>query len=329
LFGYVDLSTQQLHYLGALYGTAVVPGTQCTGCASLTLAPTSATIKDGASQPFSATPNSNPPPDGLSWSFSKPAGSSSVGSVEFSGGGWNVEAKATWFAQPDQECVPLSTLAAQALENAKYTVKATALVGTQVATGQAELRVQMPWGVPPALGGGGAAAVTLPPELLGEVLWDCASPDPAAPCRVTGGQHIRTAPVICFAETNNPGCAGHQNQNALMPQGSSFRHKAQVHEERHVTQFETGQILGDLFRPDGLQGLMNFEVPGSGVPLRDLTTLNPAQMQAAIRATEIAWRQWMATLFDLRRYAVESGAYAASDPVAPRYVLQGCNVLAP
>ncbi len=327
LFAYLDPSTQQLHYLGALYASAVVPSSQCSGC--LTLAPVEAIIRDGGSRDFTATPNSSPPPEQLAWSFSKPAGSSSAGFVEFAGGGLSVNATATWFAQPDQECVSSDLLAAQAFENAKYTIKAAGLVGSQLATGQAELQVQMPWGLPAAMGGGGSAAVTAPPELLGDVQWDCASPDPTAPCRVTGDTHIRTLPVACFAETSDARCATPQQQNALMPLGSSFRHKAEVHEARHVHQFEAGQILGDLYRTDGLQGLMSFEVPGTSTALRDFTSTSPAQMDAAIMTTKAAWRLWMNVLLDLRRYVTELAAYAASDPIAPRYLLQGCNVLTP
>jgi hypothetical protein len=329
LFGYVDAANPfaGVIYLGDRWATARVPNEQCSGC--LTLAPSAATIEDGDSQGFTATPNSSPPPDTASWGYAKPPGSSSVGSVEFTGSALNVDARGTWFAHPDQSCVPQNVLADQAMRNAKYTISAHVQTGGQLATGQAELTVQMPWGIGAELGGTESAAATFPPSLEGDIsVWCPTTPSPANPCHVSGNTLVRTAPTICWPETQgHTGCAAYQQRFQLMPQSSSFRNKVDAHESVHVQQFAPGRYFGDLWTIDGPHGLMSFTVPGRGVPLRNLTAPSFAQISTLIAATRAAWRNWSEAETLVRKPGSEPEAYAISDGVPPAYLLQGCNAL--
>lgn len=326
-FGYVDAAdpVPTPHPLGSLRATALVPSSQCAGC--LTVAPSSATIRDGNAQGFTATPNSSPPPESVAWSHSKPGGSSSAGSVEFTGTALNVSAKATWFAQPDQRCVSRETLAAQAFTNAKYTISAAAQAGSQISTGQAELTVQMPWGIAAELGGTENAAVTLSPRLVGNVLFTCPpAPSPTTPCRVTGNTFQRTQPVVCWAETQgDPVCDQWQNQFELMPPTSSFRNKTAVHENVHVEQFKPGKHYGDLWTVDGPNGLMSYTVPGTATALRDLTASSSTAMHDLIAAAIRAWERWSTAETEARRPGSEPEAYGASDGIAPAYLLESCD----
>lgn len=323
LFAYVDLLTQQLHPLGTRYATTVVLSSQCTGC--LTLSPEGATMRDGQSQELTATLNASPQPDSFAWAFAKPPGSSSVGSVEFSGSAASVSAQATWFALPDQECVSSVVLRAQAFENAKYAVKAAAQAGTQLATGQAELTVQMPWGIGTEHGGTNLASLTLSPRLVGQVRVACpALPSSSDPCRVTGHTFVRTAPLVCWPETADAACGPWRAQ--FLPLTSSFRQKVTIHEDVHVQQFNPGRYYGDLWTIDGPHGIMSFTVPGKGIALRNLTASSSAAIRELITATIAAWDEWSTSETFSRRAGAEPEAYATSDSIAPRYLLQGCNL---
>lgn len=324
LFGYVDAADPVpfIHPLGRLIRVALVPRQACTGC--LIVNPASNSIRDGSTQSFTVG-LSSPPPDSVAWSYSKPAGSSAAGAVDFTGAAHEVNAHATWFAQPDQACVAPSVLAEQAFRNAKYTIIAAAQTGSQLATGQSALTIEMPWGIAASLGGTQTAAVTLSPSLEGNITTSC--PGSGSPCRISGHTLVRTAPTICWAETQDAICAATQQTYALMPSTSSFRSKVNVHETVHVHQYDAGGYYGDLWTIDGPNGLLSFPVPGRAVPLRDVTAPSRSELSALINASREAWRLWSTRETMARMPGAEPEAYAASDGVSPSYLLQGCNVI--
>lgn len=340
LFSYQDAADPDHRYIfiGRRDADAMVPSAVCDGC--LTVSPSDPTLKDGETRGLSGSPNTSSfpaPPDVVLWNASKPSGSSSIGSLEFSdlqatGYPVNVSAHATWFAQPDVRCVSKDVLRAQALTNAKYDIHASIQKGTEVITGQAHLTVAMPWGIGRELNGTEKAAATFGPDLEavgnpGGVRYSCPN-GPDSPCHVTGSSFVRTAPTICWPETHGHQlCDAYKQQYELMPQSSSFRPKVLRHESKHVEQYGPGRYYGDLYTVDGPHGLMSFTVPGKGVALRDLSAPNETQLRGLIDATRQRWSEWTNAEVETRSPGSEPEAYDASDQVPPFYLIEKCNAL--
>jgi hypothetical protein len=96
-----------------------------------------------------------------------------------------------------------------------------------------------------------------------------------------------------------------------IPATSQFYAKAQAHENEHVRQWQSG-LFSDLLTVAGLMAVL--------LPLTDRTRDGLA---AKLNAASTDWFNSQQQVYLSRIPAAERGAYAVSDPIAPRYLYQG------
>jgi len=197
-----------------------------------------------------------------------------------------------------------------AFTSPKYTIRAAAtLADGRAATGQADLTVQMPWGLDEALGGR-RAGETRSPNIQGEVFINAGCSDTPVPgsCFITRHTLQRTDPAVVL----------------FIPAASRFHDKVEVHENEHVQQYGPGRVWGDI---STVAGLLAFPHPVSGVAYIDLRADTRTALRQMIDETRAAYRAAQLALLEdpERKRQAECEAYAVSDPVEPRYLIQGCN----
>ncbi|HEY8201677.1 MAG TPA: hypothetical protein VII47_10010, partial [Actinomycetota bacterium] len=299
------------------FAAAVVPPKAACGNPGqppcITVSPQTDTIDDGQRLGYTATVAG--PSSPVSWSSTTPPGSEPQ-SVDFvPTGDRTASAQGHWFANPAGEqsrCVSSSQLQALAFTSPRYTIHAAAtLADGQAITGQADLTVQMPWGLDEAIGGR-RAGETRSPSIQGEVFINAGCSDTPVPdsCFITRHTLFRTDPSVVL----------------FISAASRFRDKVEVHENEHVQQYTPGRVWGDI---STVAGLLAFPHPMTGVPYINLRADTRSALRQLIDQTRAAYQAAQLALLEDpgRKAQAECEAYAVSDPVEPRYLIQGCNTI--
>lgn len=252
------------------------------------------TAEDGSQVSFSANLY-GAHAENFSWSFEAPSGAVNSPQVNFnvtspSSNSSAASAPAHWFANPNQACPPNPTPhPAHPYYNSTYTIKVTATYAQGEVQEQAPLTVNAYWK---------PAGKVDEPEITGTVN---AVQNPANHWTLTGHNLTRVT----------------QSAIVNVPMSSQFYSKTVAHENVHVPQYHTGQLLGSYFTVTGFWAYV------TSLNLSDSTHAGlMAKVNLAKTNYYLAEANRMISSGDL--YSAELAAYAVSDPIAPMFAYQLC-----
>lgn len=232
-------------------------------------------------------------PTGFSWSFETPSGAGNNPQVNFDAPSESVTtAKAHWFALPDSPCptTPPPVSSTHPYYNSKYKIKATVSYSGGEVIKEADFTVNAYWY--PA----GSVGV---PQLTG------------LPARALNAQNlwVFTGPGTLSRVTQ-------RTPTINVPSTSQFYNKTLAHENVHIPQWNSGQVLGNYVTVNGFVSFIsNLSASSENALLAQLpTALNNyliTEVNAIISSGALS--------------QAEIAAYNVSDPIAPMYAYQRCG----
>ncbi|MBA2378099.1 MAG: hypothetical protein H0V76_00825 [Blastocatellia bacterium] len=253
-----------------------------------------ATAKDGDTVTFSATTQGGTP-TAYEWTYSIDSGSTGNNPiVEFaSPASATTTAKAHWYARPNAECAsaPPAASVAHPYYNSKYKIKVKVFFeGGAEKLKDANFIVNAWWH---------PAGRVLEPVLTGSIM---ATENPAGHWTATGHSLTRVT----------------QPATILIPSTSQFYDKIVAHEDVHVPQYHTGNLLGNYFTVDGFWTYLQSLNLSSSTQAGLMTQVEVAQNNYYLSQAAA-----MIASGDLA--TAEIAAYNVSDPRTPMFAYQRCE----
>lgn len=240
-------------------------------------------VNDGQSNiTFSASVEGGTPTS-YQWTAEWPSGAGNSPGVTFgSPTAGSTSANAHWFASPNNAC--------SASRNSTYKVKVTVTVSGQSADNEKDYTVKVPW--------------------------DPAGVTTATPT-ITGGPVIgfdRTSGVWRVTSIGTLAYVSNVSKTINVPNSSQFYSKTDVHESKHVQQWDVTGLRGQYYDPATFYArIRNFTAPTSQALIQMLEAELSTFLREARRSADRKCNQ------------AEIEAFGVSDPLSPQYIYQICG----
>lgn len=217
------------------------------------------------------------------WTAKWPTGAGNAPKVTFgSDNAASTSADAHWFASPDNDC--------SASINSTYKIKVAVTVNGQQGDAERDYTINVPWDP--------AGVTTATPE-------------------IEGGPVIARDPVSGIWRVSDIGTLTYVSNVAKtinVPISSQFYGKTDVHESKHVQQWEVTGLRGRFFDPRAYyRRIASFTAPTSQELIQMLTAELGRFLTEAKSSAKSLCNQG------------EIEAFAVSDPLSPKYIYQICG----